>query len=741
MMSMSVPGTSPKVGELIHTLALAWKNLAAYPPGHPALRGSVETAHRRLNELRGPAGEVVLGIGREGLVYGEDKIDSANAKKLAQALYTRGVALVRFDAATSAPELETFLRHLNTLPGQVQRPIWEELTGGGVVNIHLQPVDYSAIQATDDLATAPQQPISANLWDDILRALAAGRELTVEGRRLLSRPVRSMNELTSIVLEYMADVTEPTDTESQIDPKATFGIRFQARVPGTSDTSAMTNARLAEVVSHHIAKSTGLRKQLAVQQVMQLLRSLPAALRAAVLRSVVRVLSAQETDGSLLRDVTTGMPADEVLEALRYLGTASNLSSHAVRLLESLMPLELTREQEEIQPTSVSDLVQLFGEEDIDRFNPEDHRQLLDAVSVDVPQISSRVSPLSELGDRVDTVTDEAAQRALGRTLLELLEHYQSTQNYEVRLDRLEAVFHSELAGGHHVDALETIRRLQHLALTTTSAPLRDAIHESFSRMASAEAIDGLIQSIHTSPTANSLMIQQLLEAMGSAATRSLLLALAEEENRSRRRRLFDFVASLGTVIVPDAVQFLSDKRWFVVRNMIALLRTVGDRSSIPEIRQSAKHPDMRVRLEAIKTLMTLEPSLTRALLDQALNDPDPKLAETAIALVGSYGIKEAVDSLLGLVEGHDMFGLRRPLRIKALKALGELAQPAALVRLDRFFRDPFLPWPTRDERYAAYESLQSYPPVARLPIAERGLRSRDPHIREICERILEGPQ
>ena len=46
-----------QVAEFVRVLALGWKNLAAYPPGHPALAGSLDLIFRRLNDLRGPGGD------------------------------------------------------------------------------------------------------------------------------------------------------------------------------------------------------------------------------------------------------------------------------------------------------------------------------------------------------------------------------------------------------------------------------------------------------------------------------------------------------------------------------------------------------------------------------------------------------------------------------------------------------------------------------------------------------------
>ena len=55
---------------------------------------------------------------------------------------------------------------------------------------------------------------------------------------------------------------------------------------------------------------------------------------------------------------------------------------------------------------------------------------------------------------------------------------------------------------------------------------------------------------------------------------------------------------------------------------------------------------------------------------------------------------------------------------------------------LGRFFKSPFLPWPSKAERYAAWESLTNYPRDAREPLVEKGLRSSDPTVRAICEKV-----
>lgn len=717
------------VAELVRALALGWKNLAAYPPGHPALAGSVEQAHHRLAELRGPAGEVTFGVASDGLVYHDAKIDWPQAQKLAQALYTRGVAVVRFAAETEPRELETFLRMLGTAPADQSRPMWEELTAAGVVNIHLQPVDYSAVEVSDDLHVQPQTSEPGSLWEEILKALLAGKDLAADARQLLSS-VRSVDALAILILRHVNDA----GVEGTFDPDATFGVRLMGR--SRIDTPDKATSRVAEAIGTHVASSKGLKRQFAVQQIVQLLRSLPDPLRESIIRSVLQTLATEEAASSLLKEFVGTLQHDEILQALRYIASMTKLSSHATRLLETLATTAGDAPQlPPAPPALVAELVRLFGEEDLDRFNPPEHTALLDAVSVRVP-LTGATQSIDALGDRVDTVAGDVVNLSVARSLLELVARHGERRSPDALLRRVEGVVNAQVAEGQFTEALEIVQRLREIASTTSSAAFRASISESLSRLASAETMESLVAGLVAAPPEKTTTIQWLIDALGTAALQALLIALAEENNRSRRRKLFDFLAGLGPKIVPEVTAYLSDSRWYVVRNMISLLRTVNDRSSLPDIRRLAQHSDMRVRLEAIKTLLALDPTMPRSLLENAILDPDPKLAETAIALVGSYGIREAVPPLLTIIDGYDIFGSRRQLRIRAIRALGELGAPEALPSIQRFLTDSFLPWPNRQERRAAWESLGTYPPDDRAMFVEKGARSRDPIVREIARKL-----
>jgi hypothetical protein len=699
-----------RVADFVRGLALAWKNLAAYPSGHPALSGALESVHARLGELRGAAPEVVLGIAADGLVYGETKLDSLYAQKLAHALHLRGVAVMHFAAETTAHDLETFLRLVGP---PSTRPLSEELTAAGVININLQHVDYSGVQMTSDLAQPAQpKPDAPTLWEEILRALLGGRHMSAEAEAR-AKGLRSVDELAAMIVNSVEG--EP---RAEFDPNATFGVRMPGRAPTVSA------AKLAQTIAYYVDVAIGTRKKVSIQQVLQLLRALPEPLRNTVLRAVTAVLAAGDDEASL-RELAAELPQADILNALQLLAGTQEISQHALTLLRSLIQTTQKKQPVPVTPDVLDDLITLFGDEDIDRFNPPDHQKLLEQISIDMPVGAMPRRSIAELGVRVDSVADDVLNRQLARTLFDLLASPAAAHDPEPALARIETLFHGFLDSGAFADALEVVDRLRELKF-----------ERSIERIADVETIRGLVERMHDAPPEIAAVIQKLTERMGIAASHMLLVALAEEDNLGRRRRLFDFAVSLGAAIVPAATRFLADDRWFVVRNVIILLRSVNDRTSLPEIRRCAAHPDLRVRMEAIKSLLALDPTVPRDILDNAIHAADPKLAETAIMLVGNYGIKEAADPLLRMLGGNDIFGARRALRIRAIKALGELAEPSALPRMAHFFRDSWLPWPSKEEKRAAYESLAAYPADARKPYVEKGLASRDAAIRAICGRV-----
>jgi HEAT repeat protein len=728
---MSSTGAAIQVIDLVRALAMAWKNLAAYPRTHPAVVASLESAERRLAELRGPAGEVTLGVARESLIYGALTVDSVAAQKLAQALYTRGVAILRFGGETTGDELEVFLRLLaGGTAGAERRAIWEELTAAGVMNINLQPVSYDGVQLSDDLNEMPARESAEPLWLEVLKALLEGRQ--VSDRATATGAIASVDELSRLLTEYVDSVE---GVPSKFDPDATFGVRLPTREERMGIICSFIESTFGERMRG--APLIGLQHSL--EQAVQLLGSLAAPLRSIVLAGILRALAGADESGATMREFLAELPNDDVLEALRYLSSMGDLSPHAALLLRSLSAAEPRAPRKPAAPAAaaLADLVLLFGEDDADRFNPEDHHDLLATVAVTIPAINAvPASGIEELGASRETVLSAAVLRQLRTVLMDLLASLAPDQSFEGVPERLGQLIRRHFEAGEYDEGIGLLAELQELSAASTHEGLKAAVDEMILILGGGDSIAELLESLHQSSPESLPALQRMVTTLGTPAFQQLFGALAEEGTLSRRRRLFDFIASLGPAVVPLATSLLGDPRWYVVRNMITLLRVIQDRTSLPQIRKLGGHPDIRVRMEAIRTLAALEGTVPKHVLDGLFANTDPKLAAGAVGLVGTYRMKEGIDPLLRILSQKDILGGARTIRIKALRALAEIGDPRALPKLESFFRSPWLPWPAREERLAAWESLALYPPEARKGIVEKGLKARDGDVRAICARL-----
>jgi hypothetical protein len=654
--NVETSGPPPTLLELMSSLVTAWRNLAAYPPGHPARASALATAHTRLRASLAAASPLVLGISRDALVSGGKKLEASHVRAFARALYRRNGGVLRFEEDVEPRELETFLALLGDTGPARDRPLTvEELDAAGITHIHVSAIDYSALVTTSDLDEPGGD--DGSLWDGLLQTLLAGQ--------------------------------------------------------GPDQLDDLRRQRLPLIV---------------------------VRAREPVLAAALRVLATEDAASAHLARLAAALPPADVLRGLRRLAQEQGqLSSHALRMAQALAEAHEDLPPTEGLPEPPADfaaMAALFREEDVDRYNPEDHRALLAqkptvdlaAIAVDLAADPDAFGPDSE--------SDDAIERRVVTTLLDMTAVSPDVVRPLV-LGRLRDIFVRALQASRFAQAISMIRAIRDLAADPSQAERRRALDEFVEHLADAPTLAALVAASRQPGGPPFVQVQSLVLALGASATHGLLEALAAEPDRARRLRLIELAASLGPAIVPETRRLLADSRWYVVRNMVLLLRRVHDKSAMSEILRCADHPDLRVRLEAIRALFAFDTKVPRDLLARTINHPDPRLAEAAVLLSGQHGITQATDLLVEILLRWDFLGRRRSLRLKALRALADLADPAVLPRLDRFFRERPFPLVALEERRAAYRLLGSYDQAARAPYLARGEKSRDSLIRDICRALV----
>ncbi len=178
-----------------------------------------------------------------------------------------------------------------------------------------------------------------------------------------------------------------------------------------------------------------------------------------------------------------------------------------------------------------------------------------------------------------------------------------------------------------------------------------------------------------------------LADRMGGAALPVLLDALADSESRSVRRKVFDVLAQHGTMLAPLLAERLPDDRWFVVRNLLALLQKVPEPPAGFSPEPFLDHDDVRVRREAFALALRDPKHRTTALARGLAEDDDHILRVCLLALQRGVSTQPELDSvppvsLWGSVRAVLRGSRELEMRLLAIKALEASTAPEALEAL-----------------------------------------------------------
>ncbi len=228
--------------------------------------------------------------------------------------------------------------------------------------------------------------------------------------------------------------------------------------------------------------------------------------------------------------------------------------------------------------------------------------------------------------------------------------------------------------------------------------------------------------------------LDRLVPRMGLAAAGPLLDALATAGSRGTRRGLFGQLARMGAGIGPLVVERLDDERWYVTRNLLALLDELPGMPHGFSPARFAVHPDARVRWQAVKLQLELPGERDGAIVT-ALQDEDPRTVRLGLTVA----LERCPDAAVRLVVGRATNrGSPAELRVLAIRVLGATAAPAALETLLRltagnggWWGRPKLPSKSPEllAALAALATRWSHNGAARAVLA-RAAVSDDPEIR-----------
>jgi hypothetical protein len=702
--------------ELFRDLAIAWRALSAYPRGHPAAVAGLAKCGATFTRVLAETGGIELSAMRETLLWKERRFTSPTAAQLAKLLRRRRAAGLIVEPGVTPEELETFLRSLalDNRSARAAGSLAVELVDAGLVSLRVTDLDYSSValvEADEEVAA----PAAAALASRLVRKLLATGGLPPAALAAWITSGRSAADLMQLLLD-----SGGADPALAGWGPAAFAAALRAAVEDFFESP--DSERAAGIANLHQRLHGGDRERLILELALGAARSSASSSQGTALGSP----GVDELQAALPAQIVAELRQAIVQASVREPGPGDTAGAAAPA------PPRITAQQ-------LTQLRRAFASDDLDASREDTTSTESLEVMLELPEERTDVE-LSPAAAEVGREILTAADRTATTTLLELAERIEVTPAaLPPILVRLEMGFRRLLAAGRMRQATTIVEHVQRAAAGDGPGPT--AFRRTAERMSARESLEVLLAALPDLPEEAFALLPELLQRLGPSAVRHALGVLAETDNRQLRHRLLDLLARLGPAVVRDATALLADSRWYVVRNMLLLLRRVGDPGSVPAVRKCADHPDLRVRLEAIRNLFAFDPDVPSALLRRALTHPDPRQAEAAMELAGEHRIAEAVEPIVTFLQALDLFGRRRSVRLKAIRALAAIGEDSALAGLGRFqARFQLLP-PALEERRELYRTLAAYSEEARRPLVTVGLRSRDAEIRRLSEGLAHRPE
>jgi HEAT repeat protein len=227
---------------------------------------------------------------------------------------------------------------------------------------------------------------------------------------------------------------------------------------------------------------------------------------------------------------------------------------------------------------------------------------------------------------------------------------------------------------------------------------------------------------------------------LGDPAVDLLNLVLAESEQRRNRHAIAEAIADLCRTNPERLAPFLSDRRWFVVRNVVHILGWIGGSSIVGLLQVAMRHPDLRVRQEIAAALGQVEPRQARPLLVKMLDGADTRMFCSVLHQLSNERHAPTARLLLGFLLDAGFESRPQEEKRAIYSALGAVGGDEIVAELEaELLRGNWFARSGDAHRQSLARVLARIGTAQARQVLDRGATSRRQPVRQACELAIMG--
>jgi hypothetical protein len=685
---------------LIIELNIARRNCSSYPEGHPVIDSSLRKALDIYTRLLEPRQEIIIGVTRDALMVEDVYLEKSNPvyRDFAAILFDHGIGALVLHSGMTIDELKNFTGILNLKRENIFNnggidSIWNS---ANITAIDVRAVRYdlfSTIEKDTVGGTSPE-PQAEDLWERFARGVTRG---------LLNQEGSSESELDPELLASILNGQYKMAPEQQQDYARTItSFMHQDEILHLAETQSL---------DHYYEKLAAFVGKMNPDLRRQFLNS------AFDMRSPGKELlsekfvsrSSTDTVVELLDEVNRCHVAvpPVIMGLLQRLGRHSTPSR---QILDTEVPdrEDLCRKMRSI-----------FREHASEEFIPDEYQCKLNRIieSDEIPFLGHE-----ELHDMMGTLDTDAIEGHISDILLLLVMEDPLAEGTSNLVESLNDMCNYFLQTG---DYLQLNRIMLRTGNERIPFDLRRNFREYFSRR---EFMEEVLNGLHTWGKSKYEEIRMIILEIGEPFIEILLDRLAEEESMSLRRFLMDRIQEFGQAAIAPIIGRLTDNRWYFLRNLILMIRAIGDLTHRERLRPLARHSNQRVRQETLKTLLHFRDSVAEQQVLQDMDDDDLEIRKMAIHLAEKNPSQKIFNKVLSFLAKPGLSAREYELKCAAVQSLAEIGKEEALPSLSKVLESRNILHPVLLTRLKLeiVRSLERYPVHSARQVLKRLSAGKD---------------
>lgn len=677
-------GLSTELSEFLVELSIALHRTTMYPPGHPSQEKSAAGVMLRVNALLKDRASVSVGVARRQLVIEGVATDPRHPLlcSLAEKLHKQHIGAVVFNRGITTAEMTSMMHIVAAAAEQNERPLG--LADVDALrqwqNVRLYALTYDQLELIGDPSADDEQEDEQ-------------REQGTRSAQLWIGLARAA--LTS------DSKTEPETTDPSAVAKA---INEHRHAQAYDQVVVGYLLQISRELKHD-----GGHASAAVKKRMS---RLIGALDPATLERLVQMGGDFNQRKQFVLDASESLAVDAVVDIVRAAAETSGqtISNSMMRMLSKL--------------SAFADQGSKLMQEQADSAVREQVRELMQDWKLQDPNPDAYTLALQSMSTA--KVGEQTTDETYAPEPIRLVQMALEVESLGVPFWR--AVAALEQNGGL-AELIETLQAVSPENLVASELWAHLATERNIRHLLSREPIDFNVVSA---------LLEQFGESVGTAI---LLDTIVESESRSTRMGVFRRLVSMGPAIAPALLARLSDERWYVKRNMLAILnemRHVPERFAPADY---ARHPDARVRREALSLWLRLPGERDRAVI-AALKDADDRTFRIGINAALEAGVPEASLPLISAKLSDK--NVATDIRLQLLRILGAVNNPLVVDSLLKIvvtgktlLGAPRFAETTPVLLVALTTLAERWPHDARVkPILERARAAKDADITAVLQKV-----